>query len=688
MTEPRFLEHELEEKLEALLCISALRSNSRLASLLAPLPRRQQDRVLHWAGVATRNYGELGDLIVSLAPKALERLAEKDFDAWALSGLEAYDSEGLRAAIARMRDVDGFIAVREGRLFARFAEVELRLARFIQGLSGRPLTLKIGAYPWTDTQTIFLPERIAHFDTTEDNRQIFKSLAVQLWAQTRYGTFNVDLEAELARWPDREAALTWLAHLEAVRLEACIARDLPGLGAMLARLRGAWPDELLVAVSDLQAPQADIRVTLHWLARFMETGAVPPAPTFVARLEPGIAARVRGERIARDSETLRKAIGALKGAAGKRDVAAPKEFAAQVNTETNEVEVRVDGEAVKLPDEARAAAQSLLQDLGQVPPEALTPAGDAPWQPDDAKKNSGAPEQVSNRDADFRYDEWDYHRNAYRRNWCHVYVIDVKPGDGQFVLETRQRYAPFIHQLKRRFEAVRGEDRILGRQPDGDEIDLDALVEAVNDRRSGAEPSPRLFCRRIRNDRSLAAMFMIDMSGSTKGWVNDAEREALVMLCEALEKLGDSYAIYGFSGWTRTRCDIYRIKSFADAYDEAVRARIGAIEAKDYTRMGVAIRHLTQLLAQQPARHKLLVTLSDGRPDDFGDEYRGNYGIEDTRRALQEARGQGIRSYCVTIDRQGADYLRHMVGPASYTVLDDVTKLPLKVADIYRKLTV
>jgi len=267
-------------------------------------------------------------------------------------------------------------------------------------------------------------------------------------------------------------------------------------------------------------------------------------------------------------------------------------------------------------------------------------------------------------------------------------VTDVKPGDGQFVFETRQRYAPFIHQLKRRFEAVRGEDRILGRQPDGDEIDLDALVEAVNDRRSGAEPSPRLFCRRVRNDRSLAAMFMIDMSGSTKGWVNDAEREALVMLCEALEKLGDSYAIYGFSGWTRTRCDIYRIKSFTDAYDETVRARIGAIEAKDYTRMGVAIRHLTHLLAQQPARHKLLVTLSDGRPDDFGDEYRSNYGIEDTRRALQEAREQGIRSYCVTIDRKGADYLRHMVGPASYTVLDDVTKLPLKVADIYRKLTV
>jgi nitric oxide reductase NorD protein len=150
--------------------------------------------------------------------------------------------------------------------------------------------------------------------------------------------------------------------------------------------------------------------------------------------------------------------------------------------------------------------------------------------------------------------------------------------------------------------------------------------------------------------------------------------------------LGDDYAIYGFSGLTRKRCDIYRIKKFAEGYDDAVRARIAAVEAKDYTRMGVAIRHLTKLLLLQPARHRLLVTLSDGHPNDTGDEYHGHYGIEDTRRALQEAHEQGVRSYCVTIDRHGADYLAHMYGAARYTVLDDVKKLPLKIADIYRRL--
>jgi nitric oxide reductase NorD protein len=134
-------------------------------------------------------------------------------------------------------------------------------------------------------------------------------------------------------------------------------------------------------------------------------------------------------------------------------------------------------------------------------------------------------------------------------------------GEDAWVDEVRRRHAHLIRSIRRRFEALRGEDKPQRRQLDGEEIDLDAQVEARADRQSGSEPSPRLFIHRRRIERSLAVMFMVDMSGSTKGWVNDAERESLVLLCEAIEALGDSYAIYGFSGWTRTRCDIYRIKT-------------------------------------------------------------------------------------------------------------------------------
>jgi nitric oxide reductase NorD protein len=285
------------------------------------------------------------------------------------------------------------------------------------------------------------------------------------------------------------------------------------------------------------------------------------------------------------------------------------------------------------------------------------------------------------------YNEWDFRRQHYRKDWCVLRELEVAAGEVDFVERTLAKYARQLGSLRRTFEALRGEDRWLRREPMGDEVDLDALVLAYAEARRGHELSERLFARRHKVERSMAVMFMVDMSGSTRGWVNEAEREALVLLCEALEQLGDRYAIYGFSGMTRKRCEVYRIKRFEDRYDREVRARIAGISPRDYTRMGVAIRHLTRLLSAVEARTRLLVTLSDGKPDDYGADYRGEYGIEDTRRALLEARREGVHPFCITIDREGPEYLPHMYGPVSYTVIDRVERLPLRVSEIYRRLT-
>ena len=154
-----------------------------------------------------------------------------------------------------------------------------------------------------------------------------------------------------------------------------------------------------------------------------------------------------------------------------------------------------------------------------------------------------------------------------------------------------------------------------------------------------------------------------------------------------METLGDRFAIYGFSGWTRNRCEVFTIKRFDQPYDATARGRIGGIEAHDYTRMGAPIRHLCKLLAAQEARTRLLITLSDGKPDDYDPQYRGQYGIEDTRQALFEARLAGIHPFCITIDEEGPEYLPHMYGAANFTLVADIARLPAKVADIYRRLT-
>jgi nitric oxide reductase NorD protein len=177
------------------------------------------------------------------------------------------------------------------------------------------------------------------------------------------------------------------------------------------------------------------------------------------------------------------------------------------------------------------------------------------------------------------------------------------------------------------------------------------------------------------------------MSGSTRGWINRSIKESLVVMSEALEILGDRYAIYGFSGMTRKRCELYRVKSFAEVYGDEVKRRISGIEPKDYTRMGPPIRHMGKLLSEEEAKVRLLVTLSDGKPDDY-DSYKGDYAVEDTRQSLIEAKQRGIHPFCITIDKAAHSYIAHMYGEVNYIFLSDVRDLPYRLAEIYRRLTI
>ena len=202
------------------------------------------------------------------------------------------------------------------------------------------------------------------------------------------------------------------------------------------------------------------------------------------------------------------------------------------------------------------------------------------------------------------------------------------------------------------------------------------MVDGWFDVASGMEMPENIFTKMHKEERYIAVIFMVDMSGSTKGWINDAERESLVLLSEALETPGDRYAIYGFTGNTKKRCEVYPVKPFEQAYDDKTKGRIANISPQDYSRLGVFIRHFNQMFEKIEAKTKILITLSGGKPEDY-DGYRGEYGIEDTRVALLESRQQGVHPFCITIDKEGRDYLKTMYGNVSYIVIDDVKQLPL-----------
>lgn len=684
------LEDRLEELLEA--CLSSRRTAAALVPGIAALERGAQDFVLHWVGVVARSSAELAYQFAAAAPRALALLGERGAEAWLVEAMDVFDHGSMYAASATLKDLSGFARAWGAQAeAARFDDVARILELFLCGLAGRRLRVAAGDEPWTDTETVYLPREVSLFAARSRNFLVYKAMAALAWAQCRHGTFAPGVAAAIAASDHPARTRGWLAFLEAVRLGAKLARTLPGLARDVRALEQPAPDaRLAAALAPLAAPDASVEATLAALGA-VDLGAAPPAWPFVVRLHPERVQEVREARIARERDAFRAMLAGLREARRGEGADEAGRFEARVAEEAaggeRTVELLLDGAAVAPPADAANLVQSILQDLGELPPEYLEPAGAGAYVPGAAPAAAGEEAAAEAEAGAAIYDEWDFARRHYRRGWCVLRSRDVHPGDPGFVWRVLERYRPQIASLKRTFEALRGEDRLHRREPYGDGIDVDAAVAGLADAAAGRELPERLFVRRHRSERSIAVMFLVDMSGSTKGWINDAEREALVLLCEALEVLGDRYAIYGFSGMTRKRCELYRVKRFDEPYGAEVKARIAGITPQDYTRMGVAIRHITRMLAAEEARTRLLVTLSDGKPDDFGDGYRGEYGIEDTRQALFEARRAGIHPFCITIDEQARAYLPHMYGAANFVLVDDVRRLPLQVAGVYRRLT-
>lgn len=677
------------------------------ARRLEHLPRCRQELVLEWTGVIARTNAVLAYAFAVGAAAPAARHDAHTLRAWALNIMEVYDRDGLEPALEALEDFESFLDdLRWRTAETRFDGVRERLQRMLTGLSGRELELAADDTAWTDTAVLYLPERLRTFGDFGRNLALYQAMLVHAWAQVRYGTFQghggrlLDLAMALRVFGDSDRATRLLHALETVRLQACLARDLPGMARRMDGLQRevgevSYPRHWQVHLERLRKPGATIRQSLHALGRLYPDGEEPPGTLcYQGELRPEAAgdvirARQRAEREAVRRE-LRRALEEAAQEEELRQEGPADDGAAPLRLEQSEDPDAPGGRAFSLMRGARPVPMSsrlegllgsVVQDLGEVPEDYLVPA-------DDNDPGTRGPQQGDATDsaAQWHYDEWDYRRADYRRGWCELREVPVSPGDPAFTSATLRKHAALAAEIRRKFEVMRAEQRRLRRQPQGDDIDVEAVVAGYADWKSGMEMPDRLFVRHRRDERDIAAVFMVDMSGSTKGWINEAEREALVLLCHALEILGDRYAIYGFSGMSRRRCELFRVKTLDEPYDDEVRARIAGMRPREYTRMGVTIRHLTHLLGEAEARTRLLITLSDGKPDDC-DGYRGHYGIEDTRRALQEARHVQVHPFCITIDTQAHSYLPHMYGPASYVVLDEVRKLPLKVGEIYRRLT-
>ena len=329
----------------------------------------------------------------------------------------------------------------------------------------------------------------------------------------------------------------------------------------------------------------------------------------------------------------------------------------------------------------------------------------------------------------FFYDEWDFRALDYRPRWTRVGERFSEEGDGEFYRETLRKYHGLVMETRRQFELMRPESfKRIKRLEDGEELDLDLALEFYVDKRAGVGPQARIYSRRNKVERDVAVAFLLDMSASTDEEIEkrpsnyddaddfdgdprkyfqwlaarraknaleppkriiDLEKESTVLIVEALEAIGDSYGIFGFSGYGRDNVEFHVVKNLDEQMSDRVRNRIGKIEPIRSTRMGPAIRHTIHKLDEFDAKVKILILVSDGRPQDHGygrDRTEKEYAVHDTKQALLEAKRKGITPFLITVDKEGHDYLKEMCDDIGYEVVDDLSTLPRRLPTLYRHL--
>jgi hypothetical protein len=657
-------------------------------------------------------------------------------------------------------------------------EAQRLLSLFAQGISGRyfhlqPLGALRGEFrplsPTSDGRTLFLPDAVEEFAEPRQNLRFYKVAVMHQLGFFEFETWAFDLAEARRRLPElasREAEGWRPQPGELERFFACfeeqrlvrrlfgvfedhrvdcgLARAYPGLRRDLSRAmalalerRGALPS-IEGAAGLLEAlVRCTLRAGVQTLRAADTTGLVETVIDAAQRAgEPQADVYTSAEQAIRCLDLLRTAgIEATLGIPMLDEVEALVDFVdfrgdAPLDLAQLGLRIEATQQALETLGEAGAviSPDSLEGIAEDTPPDDLARALQRRMDADRGmlRRAFGG---VSRAERSFLYDEWNYHERAYLRGWCRLHEERLKGEHGPAFLESvHHRHAALFARVRRQFQHIKPESTERVRKvSDGEEIDLERAIEARSDIRAGLAPSERVYMRRDRARREVAAAFLVDLSASVREPVPDTEgelvkphiadtedrpywgvrpsimdrdeqrrrvidiqKEALALMVQALEELGDEYGIYGFSGESRDKVEFYVAKELGDRLGVQIWNAIAAMRPHRYTRMGTAIRHTIRKLERQDARRKVMLLISDGYPQDI--DYGPNrddrqYGIHDTAQALREAELAHIQTFCVTIDRAGHDYLREMCPEGRYLIIDEVESLPVELGKVYRLLT-
>ncbi len=604
-------------------------------------------------------------------------------------------------------------------------DVSGRLGVFFRGLGGshaaeiKPATMKVSnhrlslrrtlgtwrereARPSFDGEALRLPETIAEFPSQEANAALYFWLVASvahapdpvkeddpLRADLRALQASIAMtQATLQDCPGlRDFHTTLIAACRANRPNDTLPRHEAAMEAAIDHLLGGPEPEKALAkeyvalirrkdadLSDLSAPQGyrPFRPIPMWpdLRPLAERAAVDRLPESEEQGE-GPGEEAEGTKAARRSQS---------DLAERRDSLILHKFEAIFSwVESLNMNRRVEDDDE---DNARRAADD--QDelaLGQISKKTATRLKfHLDLSPEDAER-----EQLSGK---HMYPEWDHRQGTYIPN--HARVLSSMAEEVE-ALEHDPAAERRIRAVKRQFEALRPKRVILPRQLDGDELDLEAAIAAQVELRATGRSSDRVYRAAKVMERDLAISVLMDISRSTESAIGDrsvieVEREALTALAWGLHACGDDFAINCFSSLKRDRVYVQSCKGFDEPMTSHVEARIGGLNPAFYTRLGAAVRHAAAELDERPNSRRLLLVITDGKPNDL-DHYEGRHGIEDSRMAVREARRRGHAVHGVVVDQKGQGWVQRIFGTDGFSVVPDPTRLTAALPEIYRQIT-
>lgn len=677
------------------------------------------------------------------SPLALKQASLEQFREWAFHGIELYGKDNRRAqayyGLESNRSRQALFN-REGGLSLESISQTLRL--YIEALTGKELIIKpisdsTHEFKIGDGRTILLPSAITEFEDETSNFKLYKALAAHAAGQVEFGTYSNDknlLEAAqteisiefqnrpkksnlpkvastigfltiLELFPDGNLARHLFTSLENGRIDCKLRQTYRGLRRDLDFVR----NRLASSRPDFHQLPKDV-VVFEMLFQEAILGGIS---TLAKEFHPHIAQVIEttfDQYINPEHSTVADTLMAtlkLYNLLESLDEHEELEMESEKNIENNSDSAESDAgsesaDTNNQPDQ-RAQAKALSEPFSYWSPSLEPIVNPADEILASLSTELEMPEQgLEPGDKAFFYDEWDRELGDYRTHWCRVIERRNTFGNRSFVDGVKGRYSGVISSVRYQFQLLRPENlrKIMG-ELDGEDYDLQALIDYAIDRRSSGRVSERIYTRKLRRQRDVVVSFLLDMSSSTARTISrypnqpytrpgqriiDIEKEGLVLMSEALEAVGDGYSIQGFTSEGRRNVKFYVIKDFNELYSDEVAKRIGGITYQNNTRLGAAIRHATARLEKQDARTKLLIILSDGRPydHDYGDS---RYAREDTKIALRQAKISDITPFCITIDRESEEQLKDLYGEVGYTIIDDVLSLPERLPGIYRRLT-